>query len=128
MGNPYKVHSESKARTGAQVALVFVCKSMSKFPKFYGSTQWQDCRTAYMKYRHGLCEDCLAKGIFTPAEIVHHVIELTPDNIDNPNITLSFGNLRAVCRSCHLEEHGLKKRRYEVTPDGRVISPRPKRP
>ena len=94
---------------------------MSKFQKFYSSKRWQDCRNAYMQYRHGLCEDCQAKGIITPAEIVHHVIELNDKNINDPNITLSFGNLKAVCRSCHLEEHGRIKKRYRVGPDGRVV-------
>lgn len=90
--------------------------------QFYGSVRWQKCRDAYMEYRHGLCEDCMAKGIIRPAEIVHHKIELTPENINNPSIALSFDNLKAVCRPCHLEEHGRKVRRYMVTPSGEVVT------
>lgn len=60
----------------------------------------------------------------TPAEIVHHKIELTPDNIDNPKITLGFDNLEAVCRECHAQIHGnyQSKKRYKVMSDGSVVS------
>lgn len=69
----------------------------------------------------GLCEDCLAAGRFTPAEIVHHVQEITPENIDDPSITLSFSNLRAVCRECHAIEHGAHVKRYKLDELGRVV-------
>lgn len=88
--------------------------------KFYSSQAWNNCRTEYKKSVHGLCERCLAKGIYKPAEIVHHIIELTPDNINNPEITMSFKNLRAVCRDCHAEEHGYNLKRYRIMPDGSI--------
>jgi 5-methylcytosine-specific restriction endonuclease McrA len=69
---------------------------------------------------HHLCEDCLAAGRYTPAEIVHHRIELTPENISNPAITMDFSNLKAVCRECHLKEHGINQKRFIIMPDGRV--------
>lgn len=87
---------------------------------FYKSRAWQDCRNAYMKSVGGLCEDCLAEGRYTPAEIVHHIVELTPDNIRDPRIALSWSNLRAVCRECHAKEHGARDRRYVVDEMGRV--------
>jgi len=67
---------------------------------FYKSKAWQDCRDAYFVFRHGLCERCGRPGL-----IVHHRIYLTPQNINNPNITLSFENLELLCSSCHNEEH-----------------------
>lgn len=45
-------------------------------------------------------------GLYTPGEIVHHVIELTPENINDENITLNYSNLELVCRNCHKEIHG----------------------
>lgn len=72
---------------------------------FYSSKAWQDCRNEYMKRAHYLCEDCLAKGIYKPAAIVHHIEELTPFNIHRPEIATGFDNLRAVCRECHDEHH-----------------------
>lgn len=95
--------------------------SMKEFAKdFYKSKAWQQCRDGYMEKVGGLCEDCLAKGIYKPAEIVHHVKEITPDNINDPNITLSWANLRAVCRECHAMHHGAHDRRYKVDELGRV--------
>lgn len=88
--------------------------------QFYSSQAWNNCREAYKKSVGYLCEDCLRKGIIKPCEIVHHIIELTPDNINNPDITMNFNNLRAVCRECHAEEHGKITKRYKVLPDGSV--------
>lgn len=91
--------------------------------KFYSSKQWQDCRNGYAAMRGHLCEDCLARGIYTPGEIVHHMIELDPVNIYNPEIALSWSNLRLVCRDCHAERHKLsgKDRRYTLGLNGEVI-------
>lgn len=41
---------------------------------------------------------------------MHHVIELTPQNIDDPNITLNHDNLQMLCRECHADEHGIHSR------------------
>lgn len=73
--------------------------------KFYSSKQWQDCRNEYMTKKHHLCENCLRKGIYTPARYVHHIVELDPINIENPEVALNFDNLEAVCRACHDEYH-----------------------
>ena len=78
-----------------------------------------------------LCERCLSRGIYTPAEIVHHIEPLRPDNVTNRNITLSFDNLMAVCRKCHEEihhetntaaKHRKYKKRYTVDKDGNVTT------
>lgn len=73
--------------------------------KFYSSKAWQDCRNEYAKRQHHLCENCLRKGIYKPGEIVHHIIELDPINIENPEIALSFNNLELLCRDCHSSIH-----------------------
>ena len=67
---------------------------------FYKSAAWQDCRAAYIQSVFGLCEKCGRPGV-----IVHHKIYLTPDNITDPYITLSFENLELLCSSCHSIEH-----------------------
>lgn len=65
----------------------------------------------------------MAKGLLVPGEIVHHIIELTPENINDPSVSLNFDNLRLVCRRCHAEAHGARKgARYIVMDDGRVIA------
>ena len=77
-----------------------------------------------MQSVHHLCERCLRKGIMTPAEIVHHKIELTPENSDDPLITLNTDNLEAVCRECHAQVHEYyqSKKRYKILEGGRVVS------
>ena len=89
---------------------------------FYKSAAWKSCRAAYMQQVGGLCENCLAQGRYTPAEIVHHIVEITPENIADPEVTLSFGNLRAVCRECHAVEHGSRQKRYKLDELGRVTA------
>ncbi len=96
---------------------------------FYSSKAWQKCRASYIKSVGGLCERCLKKGLYTPAEIVHHKEWLTPENINDPRITMAFSNLEALCRQCHEEEHSAanrkarhnaSRRRYTVDEDGHV--------
>lgn len=72
---------------------------------FYRSQSWKRTREAYFRRRRGLCERCFAHGIITPGEIVHHKQHLTPDNIDDPAISLGFDNLELLCRPCHAGEH-----------------------
>ena len=93
---------------------------------FYKSKQWKNCRESYLKTVSYKCEDCLAKGIETPAVIVHHIIELTPQNINDPSITMGFDNLKAVCRKCHADEHinHLNARRYFFGENGEIIMKR----
>lgn len=89
---------------------------------FYNSHAWKDCRRAYSKSVGGLCERCLQRGIYSPGEIVHHKVHITPDNINDPSITLDFGNLMLLCRQCHAEVHAAReKSRYKVNQDGRVV-------
>lgn len=87
---------------------------------FYKSTAWQQCRAAYISYRGGLCERCMANGVITPGKIVHHREYIQMDNMDDPEILLSFQNLELLCLDCHNKEHFKRKRRYLVGPDGAV--------
>lgn len=91
--------------------------------EFYHTQAWKRCREAYGAKRGWLCENCLAKGLYTPGVIVHHIEELTPANITDPETALGFNNLRLVCRKCHAEEHDsrAKGRRYRFDADGNVI-------
>ena len=105
--------------------------------KFYSSKAWQDCRNEYARRKHYLCENCLRRGIYRPGVIVHHMIELDPININNPEIALNFNNLELLCRDCHADVHNQhggrwaevnkKKRqareaknRYNIGPNGVV--------
>lgn len=67
---------------------------------FYNGTTWRKCRRAYFISKHGLCERCPRTGA-----IVHHKIYLTPDNIHDADVSLSFDNLELLCQICHNQEH-----------------------
>lgn len=70
---------------------------MKPFAKrFYKSDAWKRCRAAYFNSKHGLCEKC-----GKPGKIVHHLTELTPENISDPVIALSWDNLQLLCQVCH---------------------------
>ena len=94
---------------------------MKETAAFYGTEAWKRCRRAYKKYRGGLCERCLAKGLYEPGTIVHHKIYMTPETMNNPRVALDFDNLELLCRACHAEEHEPRKRRYKVDELGNVI-------
>lgn len=88
---------------------------------FYKSQAWKRTRDAAWKRDGGLCVDCLKAGRITPAEEVHHVIELTPLNIRQPDVSLGMSNLVSLCRECHRARHGAKSaRRYTIDATGHV--------
>ena len=89
--------------------------------QFYNSKAWQRCRDSYKASVGGLCERCKAKGQLKPAEIVHHVTHITPNNINDPFVTLNPANLMALCRDCHAEVHKRVKKRYKVDANGRIV-------
>ena len=68
--------------------------------KFYNSKQWKLCRESFKQSMFGLCKRC---GM--PGDEVHHKIYLSPSNINDPMITLSWDNLELLCMSCHSKEH-----------------------
>lgn len=69
--------------------------------RFYKSKRWQACRNAYYEQQHGICEVC-----GEPGKVVHHIEELTQDNIDDPMINMNPDNLQLLCWSCHEKTKG----------------------
>lgn len=89
---------------------------------FYNSAEWQSVRQFVLKRSGGLCERCWNKGIVRAADVVHHKIILTPQNIHDPNVSLNPKHLVALCQDCHAEVHSSKtRRRYKVSRNGEVI-------
>ena len=80
---------------------------------FYTRRAWRNCRASFLKERGGLCEICLAKGLIVPAVHVHHKIHITPENLDDPRITLDHSNLMALCEECHKAQHRTKRWRCD---------------
>ena len=98
----------------------------TKIEAFYVSWAWRRCRTAFAKSKGNICERCLSRGIIEagskdrPLE-VHHKIQLTDENVENPKIALNWDNLELLCKSCHDEERNRKSKRWSVDESGRVI-------
>lgn len=69
--------------------------------KFYKSKAWQRCRASFVGKRRsidgGLCEHCGKRQGY----IVDHIEEITPENINDINITLNHENLQYLCLECH---------------------------
>lgn len=75
---------------------------MQKYAEwFYKSKAWIKCRNSFMESKHFTCERCGHRAV-----IAHHKKHITPDNINDPYITLNWDNLQALCMKCHAEAHG----------------------
>lgn len=90
---------------------------------FYNSTAWKKCRASYIAHRisidGGLCETCHE----APGYIVHHKCWITPNNINNPEVTLNHDNLKYDCQICHNKEkenEEEEKPRYFFGEDGQI--------
>ena len=88
--------------------------------QFRSSGAWASCRESYRKSVGNLCERCLKRGQINPIDEVHHKIRLTPQNINDPSVTLNFANLEGLCERCHKLAHK-RKRRYDVDENGRLV-------
>lgn len=82
---------------------------------FYNSNKWIKCRDSYIAHRistdGGVCEECRQQQGY----IVHHEVMLTPDNINDPDISLSHQHMKYVCKDCHdkYEGHGVGRKKVE---------------
>jgi len=70
----------------------------------------------------GVCERCFAMGRMTPAKLVHHKVHLSPSNINDQSITLSYDNMQRLCQDCHAYVHsGNQEPRVEFDDAGNPI-------
>ena len=65
---------------------------------FYNSGAWKTQRQAVLKRDKYICTE---PGCHRLAEEVHHITELTEENVDDSKISLDMNNLRSLCRVCH---------------------------
>lgn len=68
--------------------------------EFYKGNAWKKTRAAYLASKSYTCERC-----GRAATVVHHKQYLTRDTISDPDVSLSFDNLEALCETCHQHEH-----------------------
>ncbi len=68
---------------------------------FYNGKLWKKSRASFISIRKsidgGICQHCKSRLGY----IVDHKIELTPDNINDPNISLNHSNYQYLCTICH---------------------------
>lgn len=91
---------------------------------FYDSTAWRKCRKSYISQRQsidgGLCEHCQQELGY----IVDHIEELTPENINDPYITLCHDNLQYLCLPCHnTKTFGKKEEQRYIFDSNGMIQP-----
>lgn len=63
---------------------------------FYRSGAWKAARKEALHRDMYTCTLCGRR-----AEEVHHKIELTPQNIGDPSISLNVDRLESLCHECH---------------------------
>lgn len=72
---------------------------------FYASEKWQKFRKVIISERGLKCEHC-GEILTRPGELtLHHIIELTPENVHDVNISLNPENIQVVCHDCHNKIH-----------------------
>lgn len=78
--------------------------SVEEGKAFYSTARWRRLRAAFLR-AHPLCSDCEAGGRVTASEIAHHKREVA----HSPGQALDWGNLEALCKSCHNRRHKADK-------------------
>lgn len=88
--------------------------------QFYKSTAWRKCSKLKRLMAHGICEECGRAGWE-----VHHIIPLTAENVNDPNISINLDNLQLLCTSCHDAKRGNEekeiRRDLQFDEDGNLI-------
>jgi len=83
---------------------------------FYGGRQWKKISRLYMIQQNYVCERCGSVAV-----ICHHKQHISPANINDPSVTLSFDNLEALCQECHNREHFQKYSKAIFDGSGEMI-------
>ena len=81
---------------------------------FYDSKEWRAVRSYVLQRDRYQCTRCRM-----PAEEVHHIVRLSPDNIWDTNITLNPDNLISLCKDCHFAEHKAEKEAGKYKANGK---------
>lgn len=87
----------------------------------YHCAKWYKTRKLKLLQVNGLCERCLAEGIYNSAEIVHHKEYINDLNYDDDLVFYNLDNLEALCTEHHLREHFGKEADYYFDSEGNVI-------
>jgi hypothetical protein len=72
---------------------------------FYASEEWQRFRTLIINQRGMTCEHCGLLIAMVTDLTVHHIKELTPENVNDVTIALNADNVMLVHHDCHNQIH-----------------------
>lgn len=99
----------------------------------YHSARWQGIQSLAMQRTEttvgmvppNMCERCYQHGLIKPAKVVHHITWITPENVDDPSVTLNLDNLMRLCQDCHAAVHSKNPdeapRRYLFDEQGNIV-------
>ena len=88
----------------------------SAINRFYRSAAWQQARLIKITSANGRCEKCGGVG-----EEVHHIIYVSPSNVNDLNVSLNQENLILLCKECHNKEHErFNKIKQKFDGDGQI--------
>lgn len=90
---------------------------MDKVHQFYCRKPWRDLSYKLKIESKGICNRCNKSVLDFKYLIGHHKVELTEDNVDDPNISLNPDLIEIICHDCHNKEHrrfGHEKKVYIV--------------
>lgn len=73
--------------------------------QFYRSKEWIVFRKLIILERGPKCEECGKKIVESKDIIIHHIIELTKENVNDTSISLNPDNVEIVCFDCHNKIH-----------------------
>src|SRR5574344_974645 len=96
---------------------IYCCRAIQRF---YRSDKWKIARAMKIASAGGRCEMC--GGIGTE---VHHKVHLTPENVADPEVSISQDNLMLLCSEGHNKVHGRFEGsgKYGFDEDGNLIPP-----
>lgn len=72
---------------------------------FYHTDRWRKLRQYVIDRDGGMCVHCGRKG-----NIVHHIVWVNDDNVDDDSVVFNPDNLECVCVDCHAAIHSGGKR------------------
>jgi len=82
-------------------------RSDTKEQDFYKKKEWKIKRATILQRDNYLCQHCLKEMIFTPADLVHHIIDIKVDWSKR----LEDENLISLCVGCHNAIHNKDRAR-----------------
>ena len=77
----------------------------------YNDPRWRPLREQVMARDGGLCQECLGRGILTPATQVHHRVSPFQRGLSQQDFDFyawDLSNLEAICRDCHAAIHAME--------------------